>query len=311
MSPRPAAIRIEPDWHEVLEVVRRAADGARVGVVGRTGSGKSTLASWLSRSLSETASTAILDADPGQGRIGPPGTIGLGFESGRGTSLRALWFVGATSPARHLLDMAAGLVRLARRADRSGVRFMVVDPPGFLDFPAGHAFHLRLIEVLELDHLVALDATALEPVLASLRRRRRPAVHELRPSPAVVERSRAARREWRVARFRAALAGARSRTVPPEIPVHGHLPDRDQEWSGRLVGLLDRDGFLLRLGVAEGPTAHGLKVCVPALDLDEVSAVAVGTGRVDPLSPCRTIDSRKRRSSDSSAPGPSGTPYRS
>lgn len=274
-------VRIEPAWREVLNAVLENPGHGRVAVLGSTGSGKSTLASWLGRELARSEPTGRLDADPGQARVGPPGTIGLGREPGAADAPLALRFVGASSPARHLLGMAVGVERLARRAVELGLRRLVLDPPGFLDFAAGHWFHFHLIELLDPDHLVILDGASLDPVLQPLRRRHRPMIHEVAPSSAVVERSKAERRRYRARRHEAALKGARARLVPPHVPVHGRIPEEEREWKGLLVGLLDREGFLLRLGVAQEASRGRLRVRAKPVPWGEVASVEVGSGRVD------------------------------
>lgn len=273
-------IDVAPGWMTLLDAVLDHPGNGRVGVIGPTGSGKTSLVDWLGNALAQSGPTGRIDCDPGQGRIAPPAAIGLGREPGASRRPEKMWFVGAVSPALHLLGMATGISRLATHAARLGLRRLVVDTPGFLDFPAGHAFHLRLVELLDLDHLVAVDGAGLSPVLDPLRRRRRPVIHTLAPSPHVQVRSRAARRAWRSQRFRRALAEARPWQVPDGLPLHGHLPKRDEDWPGRLVGLLDREGFLLRLGVAESPGPDGLRVRVAAVDAEDVSSLEVGTGRV-------------------------------
>lgn len=248
-------MHVPAGWGEVLEEVRRRPGRGRVAVLGRMGTGESTLARWLGRMLAESEATGRLDADPGQASIGPPGTIGLGREPGADDAPLGLRFVGAPSPARHLLGMAVGLEQLARRAEHLGLRRLVLDPPGFLGFPAGHSFHFHLVELLDPDHLIAVDGASLAPVLEPLRRRGRPVIHHVHPSPAVVERSREERRAYRAGRYRAALRGSRSR--------------------------LRREGFLHRLGVAEGLDRGRLRVRARPYDAADVASVEVGTGRVD------------------------------
>lgn len=274
-------IQVSPEWPRLLAAVTARPGGGRIGVLGETGSGKSTLVAWLGRALAERAPSGRLDADPGQGRIGPPATVALGREPHPEDRPEAVCFVGAVSPDHHLLSMMAGVARLARRSRQMGCEWLVMDSTGFLDFPAGRELHHRLIEVLDLDHLVVVDGAALAAVLSPLRRRVRPEVHEVPPSPNVVERSRAERRAYRASRFRLALKGARPLVVPAEVAVHGHEPGSEDGWAGLLVGLLDREGFLLRLGVARDQSVAGLTVLVPPVDLDAVASVEVGTGRFD------------------------------
>lgn len=272
-------MRIEPRWREILREVRRDPGRGRIAILGRAGRGKSVLAHWLAGALAADAPTGRIDADPGQGTVGPPGTVGLGRAADGGEEPLAIRFVGAMSPARHLLEAAVSVGRLADRAGVLGLERLVLDPSGFLDFPAGHAFHLHGIELFDPDHLVVMDGAALQPVLEPLARRRRPRVHHVRPSSAVVERSRADRAAFRRRRLAEALEGAEPWPLPSEVPLHSTHPWKEEELPDRLVGLLDREGFVLQVGavqaVGDGPTV----VLARRVDPEALASVAVGTVR--------------------------------
>ena len=73
-------------------------------VLGSPDSGKSTFCRWVAEQMGHSIGVALLDADPGQGRIGPPTAISL-----CGASLHHA-FVGDTSPRGSLLQFVAGSV---------------------------------------------------------------------------------------------------------------------------------------------------------------------------------------------------------
>lgn len=273
-------MRIDPRWEEILSELRARPGRGRVAVLGLAGRGKSTLARWLAGALAEDAPTGRLDADPGQGTIGPPGTVGLGREAGGDEEVLALGFVGGTSPAGHLMETVVAVARLADRADRLGLQRLVLDPPGFLDFPAGHAFHVHVVELIDADHLVVVDGAPLSPVVEPLARRLRPRIHRVPPSPAVVERSRAERSEFRRRRFSESLEGGRTWLLPADVPVQGRDRWSGEELRGRLVGLLDREGFVLEVGAVAGLEDGRPIVLSRPVPPEALASVAIGSARV-------------------------------
>lgn len=77
--------------------------------LGKVDTGKTTAVTILANELiSKGKKVGIIDADPGQSDIGPPGTIGLGFPEGKIDKLSdvppvKLAFVGSTSPGGQFL----------------------------------------------------------------------------------------------------------------------------------------------------------------------------------------------------------------
>ena len=110
-------------------------------VIGESDTGKTTLVTAIANTLrARRPGVAVIDADLGQSEIGPPTTIGLGRIRRRVGRLAdadvvALYIVGVTSPARHLLRVVVGTRRMAtsrgplrpssqrtHRPARSGIR---------------------------------------------------------------------------------------------------------------------------------------------------------------------------------------------
>lgn len=107
-------------------------------LLGKVDTGKTTFTLLLAdRLISEGKKVAIVDADPGQSDIGPPGTLGLGFPENRIDKLSdispiKLAFVGSTSPGGPFLwPTIWGLLDLVDFA-RKNRDVVVIDSSGLI-----------------------------------------------------------------------------------------------------------------------------------------------------------------------------------
>ncbi len=196
-------------WRRATEEIG-ARGGGRVLLLGAADVGKSSFCAALCRRLLDGGErVAVVDSDVGQKDLGPPATVTLGYP-GRGRPLAAtpvaeLAFVGGTNPARHMLALVAGTLRLATVAEAP---FVVVDTSGLVRGP-GWALKTQKIEALRPDVLVAIArGRELDGVLAA--NRHLPALC-LRPSRHARRRSRAARAAARQRAFAAYFADAKRR----------------------------------------------------------------------------------------------------
>lgn len=270
-------------WERLLAGVERG----NLLVVGTAGSGKSTLARWLVGQLARSLDrVALVDCDPGQTSIGVPGCVGLAL-TGPWEAPAASWFVGATSPARHLLPLVVGAARLARLARERGAQAVVLDAPGMVDGALARVLHHHLATATEVDQVIAIEPPSgaggegldeLLAVLAAAERR----VERLAPAAGARDRSREERRRHREGRFAAHLAGAVTRLFSPRRVLG---PDWSFAGAGRLapgtvLGLLDGDGLCLGLGVLEAVHEDRLAVRTPVAEVPVVRLVA-GDFRLD------------------------------
>lgn len=246
-------IELPPSWRRLLELNL----GGVIMIVGAPDSGKTTLARSLYSHLAEREAGAVayLDADPGQSSLGPPTTLSVGLSKGDQVEFPPEgrlwhWFVGSTSPAGHMLPHLVGVVRLNRAARQAGARTVILDTCGLIETrQGGHVLKTAEVDLLQPAHLLALqEAAELEPILRSQRRSQAVSVHELDVPAGIRRRTGAARAENRAKRYRRHFEPLhRHRIQADEWPVFPPLPID----SGRLVGLLDSDGFALALAVAE------------------------------------------------------------
>src|SRR5438093_12336399 len=199
-----------------------AAAEARVTLIlGTSDTGKTSLAARLAGALAARGErVAVVDADVGQSEIGPPTTVGLGHVAGAVARLGdaeviALEFVGDTSPVRYIRETADATGRLVRRALDAGFERVLVDTGGLVEGPLGLALKRAKVRAADPDLVLVLQRSdESEPIARALERDVRPRVVRLAPSPAVVRRSAARRREHRERALRDYLAHAATRTPP-------------------------------------------------------------------------------------------------
>lgn len=190
-------------WEPTLDAVLSA--GGSVLLIGGMDVGKTTLTRLLvNRAVAVGKRIALLDTDPGQSEIGPPGCIGLAFADAPVGSLsdlapQALAFVGNTSPASHLLEHAAGTARLAAMA---ADRMLVVDTCGYIQGGEARRMHQIEFDLLQPAHVIALQRSGeLEPILAPLRHRTGCRVHNPPIPASVTRKSPGLRSQRRAMRF--------------------------------------------------------------------------------------------------------------
>ncbi len=189
----------EPTVAAVLE-----SDGP-VLLIGGMDVGKTTFTRLLVNRLTASGRTvALLDGDPGQSEIGPPGCVGLARVEAPTAALsdlapQALAFVGNTSPAAHLLEHAAGVSRLAALA---GDGRLIVDTCGYIQGGAARRMHQTEFDLLNPAHVIALQRKSeLEPILAPMRRRSGCRIHAPPVPAAIARKTPAFRSQRRAMRF--------------------------------------------------------------------------------------------------------------
>lgn len=251
-------------------------------MLGASDTGKSYLLERLAERLAGAGRrVAMIDADPGQSRIGPPTTIGLQLPYRPGGAADAMYFVGSVSPPRHLLPMLSGLAVLAEQAGRGGAESILIDTPGFLDGPAAGALWQSVIDVLHSAVVLveprqtggAAGPSWLEGVELGLR---------LRADAAVVRRSREQRQSYRAQAFRRYFSQSREICLDAARVVVRWLDGAGAGrvlQPGQLVSLRDRDRIDLALGLVVEQDGYGGRLRLRSV-LVEPQAVCsvVGSG---------------------------------
>ncbi len=264
------------------EAARRIAEEKphRVLVIGEVDVGKSTFISFLLRQLlGGGLRCSLVDADIGQKDLGPPATVTLGeyqylYEL-RLAKLKAMYFVGSTSPRRHLLPLLVGTKLLAERAKGEVV---VINTTGFVK-NAGFALKGFKIELVEPDLIVALQRGGeLEALLRSYAHvpcLRLPVSSKAKPKS--FEERRALRREA----FRRYFSTAREVELEVNSLRFQRVASLDEETGALtlrrnlLVGLADESGGTMGLGIIKDFAEDVLRVVTPVKA--RVAVVQVGS----------------------------------
>jgi polynucleotide 5'-hydroxyl-kinase GRC3/NOL9 len=203
---------VPKSWQPALDLL---GQGGSCLVIGAVDAGKSSFCAVAACRALEAGPVAVVDADTGQSDIGPPACVSVGLVKGAPECLgdipaAATYFVGATSPFGHLLQAAVGARRMADRARALGARTTIVDTTGMVAGSAARALKAAKVDLLDPDFVIALQREdEVEHLLAPYRRRTRPRVLRLRPSPRAQPRSVEERRSNRERAFAAALAGGK------------------------------------------------------------------------------------------------------
>ena len=274
-----AAMQTPESWDEPAKSIVKGSGVALV--VGNVNAGKSTLAHHLLHVGSDRGlRTAIVDADLGQSTFGPPTCLSLTFFSPLSSALpAALHFVGATSPAGHLLQVTVGVKLLVERALAGGAGLVIVDTSGMVQGPQGNLLKRYKIELVRPDHLLVLQKRGeLEGFLRRLPCPSETKVHRLPISTDARVRSAAERTAYRQKQFAAYFEGAKARTIHlsrPRCFVLGPRPT-----VGRLIGLLDAAGETVGLGRIRHADAGRIDLVTPVTSFESVRFLQSGSIRL-------------------------------
>lgn len=236
--------------------------GGMVVALGGLDSGKTTFCTMCAAVAVRLGKrVAYLDTDIGQTSVGPPTTIGLKFlESDEQLQPEQLaradarYFVGATSPAGHLLPMVVGATKMVAEARREDPHLIVVDTTGLIDGTLGQVLKLYKVEAMRPDWVIGFQRGGeLEPILGSIRRALPPEVECLPVDGKIVPTSIEQRAQHRLDRLRAVFEPPLQRwKVKPSVLVPPVPPEVDPaDLDGLLVGMDDGKGNCIGLGILE------------------------------------------------------------
>ena len=282
--------QVSDAWLRLYENI--ASDPGIVLLLGAPDTGKTTLAHFLTyKSMQGGANVSYIDGDLGQSVVGPPTTLGMASPVRPPVDMEAigwdrLYFIGATSPAAHLLATAAGIKRLCGLAKAAGSDIVVVDTSGLVAGAMGFELKFYKIQLLAPRHIVAIQKNSeVEHILRACHRRQAIKIHRLSPGQEVQPRSPEVRRAYRATKFQRYFKNCSRKTVSlrdvafvhPELPLLSY-ERMDEGLHGRLVGLNDEAYFALALGIWEGvnPDTHEVTLLTPWEDMSTVTFIHMG-----------------------------------
>jgi polynucleotide 5'-hydroxyl-kinase GRC3/NOL9 len=258
-------------------------------VIGASDTGKSSLACYLYRELCRQGiCVAYLDTDVGQSTLGLPTTLNVALAAEPGDAqfppegLRVAYFVGATSPRRHMLPAVVGAFQLQRKALALGAEAIVVDTTGWVDqAEGGKALKQWKVELLRPGTVIGLQrARELESILWPLRHEDRVRTLELPVSQHAIVRS----RDTRIARRRDLLARYfRNAQLQLVVLQRQAVYDLERMAIGAILAFQDASGFTLALGIVEeiDQLGGGVIVRTPLVSLGDARSVRFGSTRWD------------------------------
>jgi len=269
-------MQIPEAWEEQARKI--IAKPGVVLVIGKVNAGKSTLTRYLLQAAADRGlKAAVVDTDLGQASFGPPTCMSLTPWPASPTSFR---FVGATSPAGHLLQVTVGARLLVERARDQGAGVVLVDTSGMVHGPQGTLLKQFKIELIRPHYLLVLQKGGeLEGLLERIPHPSGMELCRLPVSPEARPRSAAERTLYRRGRFAAYFQEAQLRWIHLRRPrrILSGLPP----WTGRVVGLFHLSGETLGLGLVRRHDSDKVELLTPvaksgAIRFLQVSAVRLG-----------------------------------
>lgn len=277
---------VPPEWQRLAP----SRMSGLIMIVGAPDTGKTTLFRYLVSRLSSIHGRVFaIDADPGQGRLGPPTMISLEIIEGSGGRhvSQNIWhrFVGSTTPAGHMLQVVAGCGCLVQKARELGNGPIVMDTSGLVDPQKGGAqLKFAKIDLLRPSVLMILQhAQELENWVKPLRICQRVSMIDLTCVSAVRQRNFIERQTFREESFREYFKNAEKQTF--YWPRYGVFPYPRFYLNG-LLGFEDKAGFAPGLGIIKDfdIASKTVSVFTPLAgeDLYRISGMQLGDVVLDP-----------------------------
>ena len=150
-----------PEWVEIITEI--ASNPGVAMIVGAADTGKTRFCVELCNAGIESGKkVAVVDADVGQSEIGAPGTIGMALadkpiEALSDLKPKRLYFVGVTSPVRHLVECVVGTRKMVEEARGQGAEMVIVDTTGLVDGPTGRKLKTYKTDLIRPDYLVGIQ----------------------------------------------------------------------------------------------------------------------------------------------------------
>lgn len=261
-------------WITALETIssdinNSDCDSASLMVIGGTSSGKSgfisSLANWLNKHRHHVY---ILDLDVGQNKLLVPGCMALSQLENpentpvpRGNILKSK-FLGSNSP-RGLLSSIIGSCwqfkaewdRLSReRRDDDKKNVLLIDTTGYVSGLEALSLKKAKIDIFNPRHVVlmpeSMEATFFGELMKKMEHKP-VTTHLLTIPPSLISQNPQDRKKTRESKYSRLLSEMTPLKIPmSEIPVFSYSMKLDDvsEVTQRLIGLLDKKGWLIGLG---------------------------------------------------------------
>ena len=265
-------------WREAADAILEL-DGPKTIVIGGIDTGKSTFCTYLANlTIASRRDIWVLDADIGQSDLGPPTTISLGLANEYLTNLSSIkadrmFFVGYTSPSSVTEKVIFGISKLASHAYPPP---LVINTDGWVADDQAASYKVKMINELAPDIVVGIEREhEVDAILDSV------SVVSIRIQPPdfVKPRSREQRKRLRENSYRRFLTNAKTITLPIDmVKTAGGTGLQNHE--NLVAGLLDRDGFLLSIGILKEIDNKRRSAKIYSPEISELASVEIGAVRI-------------------------------
>ena len=249
-------IIIEKEWIKTKDNFIK--NGRKLMVIGGSDSGKSTFILYLANEIFKIGkSVGVLDLDIGQSNIGPPGTIGFGIVRENLNNLSEIepdkmYFIGGVSPKGNLLQLVVGSFKLLKEMEKKFLDYILIDTTGLVNGMIAEVLKHNKIEVLDPDYIIIFeDENEIDNLINPFIYENKKIV-KIKPSSNSIERTRLERMEYRNKKFREYFSNSKRIKIHfNENNIIGYDLKKYTPLQNSIVGLLDKDRFLLYLGILE------------------------------------------------------------
>ncbi len=334
---------LRSDYIEIAERISKATPQKLI-FLGGVDTGKThTTVSFLKYFVHHGKSVGYIDADIGQSNISVPATIAYAKLEGKLEDLEKItpdkvYFVGSTTPTRHLLPIIVGIKKMIDVAREDNVDITVIDTTGMVKGIGGRVLKEYIVELIAPATVIAFSKEGELDHILKVIEKKNIILYKFAPSDKVKPKDMKQRKQNRERKFRKYFEGAREREFDlsnyalmgtfygsgrkmteeemakfteelgkkiiygEKIPEGDYLISEDKTndvenslnrilisaawFRGLLVGLVDKNDFLVSLGIIrEFKFSEGkLTLLTPIEDerLQEVVTLSFGAINLSP-----------------------------
>jgi polynucleotide 5'-hydroxyl-kinase GRC3/NOL9 len=255
-------------------------------ILGASDTGKTTLAEALAKHLAKHRPVGIVDADVGQSHIGPPATVGWAIMDNPQTELSKLpvggiSFVGSITPTGHLLQLTAAITQCVRQAPESA-ELIIIDTPGFIHGPAAAALWWAVQKILKPNLILAVQRRdELSHIISGLRLFDLQ-LEMIKSPPQIPAKSPQDRQSYRRNQFISYFYDAVPCNISlNDIAVQPDLNLQRESFLNRVVGLRNKNGIDMAIGIITGWQNDSVVVKAPPLDIRQIRCLVIGDITID------------------------------
>lgn len=269
---------VPTSWREAADAIL-GLDGLKTVVIGDIDTGKSTFCTYLANlTIKSGKGIWVLDADIGQSDLGPPTTISLGLANEYLTNLSSIkvermFFVGYTSPSSVTEKVIFGIRKLTSQASPPP---LVINTDGWVADEQATSYKVKMINELGPDIVVGIQRLhEIDAILDSVKAMS----IRIQPPDFVKPRSREQRKRLRERGYRRFLREAKTITLPFDMLKTESMASL-RNGENLIVGLLDREGFLLSIGVLKEVNARRRLARIFSPEVSELDSIEIGVVRI-------------------------------